>query len=49
MPHPRVQARVAALLVLVTGVTSLAADPLHGGSASNAAAPAGQRVEVLTS
>ncbi|TQM55202.1 DUF4386 domain-containing protein [Humibacillus xanthopallidus] len=47
MSHPRVQARVAALLFLITWVTSLAAVPLYGGSAFDAAAPLAGRTSVL--
>lgn len=50
MSHPRVRARVAAQLILVTWVMSLAAAPICGGSAFDVAAPlAGQRAEVLAS
>lgn len=47
MSQPRVQARVAALLFLVTWVTSLAAVPLYGGSAFDASAPLAGRTSVL--
>jgi hypothetical protein len=47
MPNPRLLARLAALLFLVTWVTSLAAVPLYGGSAFDATAPLADRTSVL--
>lgn len=47
MPNPRLLARVAALLFLVTWVTSLAAVPLYGGSAFDATAALAGRTSVL--
>ncbi|MGL4177678.1 MAG: DUF4386 family protein [Dermatophilaceae bacterium] len=47
MSTPRIQARVAALLYLVTWVTSVAAVPLYGGSGFSSGAPLAERSSVL--
>ncbi|MGL5816281.1 MAG: DUF4386 domain-containing protein [Phycicoccus sp.] len=47
MSTARVQARVAALLFLVTWVTSVAAVPLYGGSSFDPEAPLAERSSVL--